>query len=75
MLYRESHIKQAETEYDCLSNVQALVEANYVDGRPTHHLPSARKVDLEPGASIFFVVDYKDYMKHSNHQIQQITWH
>jgi hypothetical protein len=55
------HSMQAENEYEILNNVQKLVEANYVDGKPRHHLPSARSLDPQPDSSTFFLIDHKDF--------------
>jgi hypothetical protein len=52
--------------------VQGLVESNYVNGIPHHHLPSARNVQFEPGALMFFIVDFADFVKLTPHQIQEI---
>jgi hypothetical protein len=62
-------------EYDVLRNVQSLVESNYIDGRPRHHLPSAWNPILEEGASIFFIVEHAKFVTMSPHQIQEIARH
>jgi hypothetical protein len=64
---------QAKTEFGVLKNVQALVESNYVKGRPRHHLPAARQVPFTPNSSIFFIVDYPDFMKMSSRDIHLIA--
>jgi hypothetical protein len=55
--------------------VQRLVEANYVGGRPRHHLPSAHNPELEDGASIFFIVDHVQFSKMTAREIQAIARH
>jgi hypothetical protein len=64
---------QAEDEYEILSTVQDLVEANYYKGKPLHHLPSARSIQLEPGASTFFIVEHRDFIKLSAQTMQTIA--
>jgi hypothetical protein len=66
-------LQQADDEYEILARVQKLVESHYVDGIPRHHLPSARKVELEPGASTFFIVDYKEFITMLARTIQDIA--
>jgi hypothetical protein len=53
--------------------VQELIESNYVNGRPRHHLPAARQVQFTPDSSIFFIVDYIEFMKMSSEVIHQIS--
>ena len=66
---------QAQVECDVLRNVQDLVEANYENGRPKHHLPSAYMPERQEGASIFFMVQYEDFVKMSGSDIQRIGRH
>jgi hypothetical protein len=66
---------QSKDEYKILQRVQALIESDYVDGKPRHHLPSARSVELLPGASSFFIIDHQDFQKLSPHTIQAIHRH
>lgn len=54
---------QAADEYEILGRVHALVEADYVNGRPRHHLESARNIEFTPGASCFFIIDYTDFRR------------
>ncbi len=58
-----------------MAAVQQLVESNYVQGQPRHHLPSASRVKLEPGASMFFIVEYSEFCKLSPQDIQEIYRH
>src|ERR1700741_1613093 len=60
-----------------LQNVQELVESHYVNGRPRHHLPAARDPQYTPGCSMFFIVDFVDFMKMPATQIHIIArdWH
>ena len=55
--------------------MQDLVEADYVNGRPRHHLACSRNPNLEDGASIFFIVEHVDFAKMSARQIQDIARH
>ena len=56
-----------------LQNVQELVESHYVNGRPRHHLPAARDPQYTPGCSMFFIVDFVDFMKMPAAQIHIIA--
>jgi len=51
------------------------VEANYVEGKPRHHLPAARNIEYEPGSSMFFIVDHADYAKLKPQVVQEIYRH
>jgi hypothetical protein len=62
-----------EIEQQVLRNVQRLVEQNYVNGRPRHHLPSARRKVFEPGASVFYIVDHGEFIQMSDEEIQLIA--
>jgi uncharacterized protein YuzB (UPF0349 family) len=64
---------KAELEFEVLKNVQELVENNYVDGRPRHHLPEARQIPFTPDSSVFFIIDYPDFMKLSAQDIHYIA--
>jgi len=44
---------QADLEISVLQRVQKLVERNYVDGRPRHHLPAARDTNYTPDPLFF----------------------
>jgi hypothetical protein len=66
---------QAQEECAILTAVQRLVESNYVNGIPRHHLPSARNVQFEEGASMFFIVDFTDFVKLKPVQIHEIYRH
>jgi hypothetical protein len=66
-------VPKSQLEYGVLHNVQQLVEANYVNGRPRHHLDSSRNPSLQDGASIFFIVEHVDFAKMSARQIQDIA--
>jgi hypothetical protein len=54
-------------------NVQASVEANYVDGRPRHHLPSAQDIAPQEFGSIFFIVSHDAFIKMAAQDIQHIA--
>lgn len=64
---------KSELEFDVLKNVQELVENNYVDGRPRHHRPEARQIAFTPNSSVFFIIDYPDFMKLSAREIHYIA--
>jgi hypothetical protein len=66
---------QADDEYEILGLVHELVESNYFEGKPLHHLPSAHNVTLEPGALVFFIVEYTDFITFSTQTIQDMAWH
>jgi len=68
-------MQKAQVEYEILQRVQNLVESHYVDGRPRHHLPSARSLVREPGASMFFIVEFADFVKMSTQTIQDVFRH
>jgi hypothetical protein len=53
--------------------VQKLVEANYVNGRPRHHLPSARSIEPLPDSSTFFIIEHDDFIRLSPDTIQAIA--
>jgi hypothetical protein len=55
--------------------MQKLVEANYVNGQPKHHLKSAQSIQPQEGGSIFFVVTFDNFMKMAASDIQQIARH
>lgn len=65
-------MQKAQVEYQILRNVQELVESNYINGIPRHHLPSARTLKKEEGASIFFIADAADFVKLDTEVIQEI---
>jgi hypothetical protein len=60
-------------ETGILQEVHKLVEANYINGRPKHHLQAAYNVKHEDGASVFFIVSYEDFMKMSSSDINHIA--
>ena len=60
-------------EKPVLKNVQELIESNYINGRPRHHLPSARDPNYTEGCSVFFIIDFPDFMKLSAFKIHEIA--
>lgn len=64
---------QSDLEIPVLQRVQGLIERGYVDGRPRHHLPSAQDTSYTPGCSIFFIIDFIDFLKLSPSLIHQIS--
>jgi hypothetical protein len=62
-------------EINLLSSIQDLVEANYVDGIPRHHLDIARNKTYHPfdkKQSCIFVTEYEDFKEMSPTDIQDI---
>jgi hypothetical protein len=62
-------------ENKLLRDIHESVVAGFVDGKPPHHHPSARcpRFDLgSPPASCIFVVEYTDFVKKSQFEIQEI---
>jgi hypothetical protein len=58
-----------------LREIHQAVESLYVNGRPLHHLPSARSVVYNPddrNQSSIFVVEYADFCKMAAVVIQDI---
>jgi hypothetical protein len=49
-----------------------MVTSNYVNGHPRHHQSTARQANLQPNASMFFIVDFHQYITLSAQQIQEI---
>lgn len=66
---------QVDHEFSLLEEIQTSVERIYKDGRPLHHLPSARSKVYTPDVSSIFVVDAAEFMKMSAHEIQGIFRH
>jgi hypothetical protein len=66
---------QAKAETAVLKNVHELVESHYVGGRPRHHLPSARNPELTPGCSVFFIIDFVEFMSMPAPVIHRIARH
>jgi hypothetical protein len=66
---------QSKDECDILRRVHALVQANYVDGKPRHHQDSARQVEWTPGASCFLIIDRADYDLLDEDKVNEILRH
>lgn len=66
---------QVDHEFSLLEEIQTSVERLYQDGRPLHHLPSARAKEYSPEGSSIFVVDASDFMQMSAKEIQAIFRH
>jgi hypothetical protein len=49
-----------------------MVINNYLNGRPRHHHPTARQVNFQPDSSMFFIVNFNDYISLSRREIQDI---
>jgi hypothetical protein len=60
-------------EKPVLKNVQELIESNYINGRPRHHLPSARDPNYTEGCSVFFIIDFPDFMRFLASKIHEIA--
>jgi hypothetical protein len=70
-----SNIIQSEIENQLLESIQKSIESLYVDGRPLHHLPTARNFDFDPfdsHQSSVFVVDFPTFVKMSADALQDI---
>ena|SRR5215472_2151329 len=52
-----------------------MVTDNFVNGRPRHHLPSAQSVEFDPNGSMFFIVEYADFIEMPIETIQNIFHH
>jgi hypothetical protein len=62
-------------ECDLLQEIHESVVRGYIDGRPPHHHPSAREKTFHPSCpppSSIFVIDYRDFLKMSDMEIQLI---
>ena len=58
-----------------MKEIQASCEGLYKDGKPLHHLDSARSVEFNPkdwGDSSIFVVDAADFKRMAPRQVQDI---
>ena len=66
---------QAKIEIKLLKDIQSSVEGLYKDGRPLHHLPSARSTDFDPEASSVFVVEHRDFRSMDPQKIQDVFRH
>ena len=55
--------------------MQELIEQNYIDNRPRHHLPAARDPEYQEGSSVFFIIDSKAYDDLSTSDILAIARH
>jgi hypothetical protein len=66
---------KTKEELPLLRDIQANIEATYQDGKPLHHLPSARDSDYDPNdpnVSSIFVVDYVNFKDMAPNEIQEI---
>jgi hypothetical protein len=64
-----------QEELPLLRDIQANIEELYEDGKPLHHLPSAREVDYDPKdprISTIFIVDYERFKNMEAGVIQKI---
>ena len=55
-----------------LKAIQDNVKKMYYEGKPLHHLPSTRSIELEPNSSSVFVVEHADFVKMAPQVIQDI---
>jgi hypothetical protein len=58
-----------------LKSVQELIEQNYVNNRPRHHLAAARDPQYQKGSSLFFVIDFPAFDDLSPSDILAIARH
>ena len=61
-----------EEEIELLQEIQECVESDYVEGRPRHHLPSAREIEPSEGQSIIFVTNYSTFSDMPTNVVQDI---
>jgi hypothetical protein len=66
---------QAQVEYDILRNIQASVKGMYKNGKPLHHLDSARSTVYSSDSSNFFVTTMEDFQRLTAHEVQEIFRH
>jgi hypothetical protein len=59
-------------QYQKFRGLRARVRSLYQYSKPLHHLPSARKIELDPQGSSIFVVNYRDFMAMKPHDIQSV---
>lgn len=59
-------------EYPILSEIQSSVERLFKDGKPLHHLDSARALEYDSQASQFFVTSAEDFEKLQAEEVQNI---
>jgi len=55
--------------------VDQSVTSRYQDGKPLHHLKSARSLKYDPNASQFFVVSREELEAMSGKEIQEVFRH
>lgn len=55
-----------------LSEIQSSVERLFKDGKPLHHLDSARALEYDPQASHFFVTSAESFDKLEAKEVQNI---
>lgn len=68
-------VMQAADECEILDRVHNLIEADYVNGKPRHHLASARNIEYDPAASCFFLIDHNEFQQLPASTIQEIIRH
>ena len=66
---------QAAVEHRLLAEVFEMVQANYVQGRPLHHLPTARSKTYDPSGSSIFVTPWASFKAMSVKEIQDVFRH
>ena len=69
---------QHEKDNDLITKLQDAVESLYVDGKPMHHLPTARQEKWDEGDRIqssIFVIDYPDLIHKDAKTLQKIFQH
>ena len=58
-----------------MEEIQASCQGLYKDGKPLHHLDSARSVEFNPkdrGVSSIFIVDAADFKQMAPREVQEI---
>jgi hypothetical protein len=69
------NVEQAFHEYPVLKDIIEMVEKAYVNGVPPHCLPPSRSHNFDPMASSIFIIQWAEFMKMRNLEIQQIFRH
>jgi hypothetical protein len=59
-------------EYKLFRTIQKSVESLFEEGRPLHHLDSARSLEYDPEASAIYVTSERAFNQLSSQQIQEV---
>jgi hypothetical protein len=75
MLQTLTHFCQTDYEYGVLGDIQGMVKAGFIDGKPAHLQPSARLQEYDENGSSIFVAEWDDFRKLSPAEVQAIFRH